>query len=55
MRFGLLQVKLAIINIIHNFRLKPSAETNYPIEIDPLSFIARPLNGAWVHFENISN
>lgn len=55
MRFGLLQVKLAIVNVLQNFKIKPSAKSNYPLDVDPSSFIARPLNGAWVHFENISN
>lgn len=52
-RFALLQVKLAIVNVLQHFRLKPSPKSKYPAELDPTFFISRPKGGAWVQIEAI--
>ncbi|CRK99482.1 CLUMA_CG012801, isoform A [Clunio marinus] len=42
MRLGLLQIKLAIALMIHNFDIFPSENSVYPIKIDPATLIHAP-------------
>ncbi|XP_037973302.2 cytochrome P450 6j1 [Plutella xylostella] len=49
-RFGLLQSKIAIIKIVANFHITPSAKSKYPTKVDPAVFLLRrPEGGAWVN------
>lgn len=55
MRFGLLQVKLAIALLLHNYVFTPCAKTDFPIEIDPATIIHAPLGGVVLNIKRISS
>ena len=48
MRFALLELKLALANIVKKFILMPSEKTEEPIEIDPRAGIPYPKKGLYV-------
>lgn len=52
-RFGLLQVKVAIVSIVSEFRLSVNKKTNEPIQFDPKSFLTAPIGGLWLDYEKI--
>lgn len=47
MRFGMLQVKVAIVEILRNFELKENAKTRLPQNFEPGNFMLVPLCGVW--------
>lgn len=49
-RFGLIQMKLGLINILKEFKVVPNQKTKTPLEIDPLYFITSAKGGLWVDF-----
>ena len=51
MRFALLEIKLAIANIVRNFTLLPSDKTTEPLELDPVSGVAWVKNGLYIKVE----
>ena len=51
MRFALLEIKLAIANIVRNFTLFPSNKTTEPLELDPVSGVAWVKNGLYIRVE----
>ena len=51
MRFALLEIKLAIANIVRNFTLFPSDKTTEPLELDPVSGVAWVKNGLYIRVE----
>lgn len=50
MRFGILQVKIAIVEILRNFDLKASPKSNLKHVYDPANFLLPSLNGVWAEF-----
>lgn len=53
MKFGTLQVKVAIIELIRNFEVKPNAKTQFPGVYDPTSFLLTQVGGIWGDFVTI--
>ncbi|XP_044009986.1 probable cytochrome P450 6a14 [Aphidius gifuensis] len=53
LRFAHYQVKLGIIKVLKNYRVKPSKSTVVPYEIDKGSFFLSPKNGIHLVFEPI--
>lgn len=50
MRFGLIQIKVALINIVQSFRVKLSLK-HKPIQLDPRSPLSSPKDGILLQFE----
>ena len=51
MRFALLEMKLAVANIVRSFNLLPSSKTKEPLETDPKGAIAYPKLGLYIKAE----
>lgn len=52
-RFGIMQVKVGIVNVIKNFEVIVNGKTKEPIQIDPKSFLNTALGGLWLNFKEI--
>lgn len=50
MRYGTLQVKVAIVELIRNFIFKPNTKTQMPCVYDPSEFLLSQIGGLWVNF-----
>jgi len=48
MRFGLLQVKLALVTILSRFKVEMSAKTLNPMKFDPKSLVPFPEGGLYL-------
>lgn len=48
MRFGLLQVKAAVVEIVRNFSLTVNAKTQSPVVFDATNILLLPKGGNWV-------
>ena len=53
MRFALLEIKLALANIVRNFTLIPSEKTQEPLELDPKAQITYVKNGLYIKAERL--
>ncbi|XP_070493933.1 cytochrome P450 6a2-like [Chironomus tepperi] len=53
MRFGLMNVKFALVTIIKNFKVIPDARMKYPFELNPVSTQMEPKGGFWLKFQKI--
>lgn len=53
MRFGVMQVKTAIIELINNFELSVNSKTHEPYVTDPTNFNLMPTGGMWLNFKAI--
>ena len=51
MRFALLQMKLALVRILTNFKIETCSKTVEKLEIDPQSRSGQPKGGFWVKLE----
>ena len=51
MRFALLQLKMAIIRIVSNFKILPCAKTVDKLVMAPGSTSGQPIGGMWVKIE----
>ncbi|GAB0089288.1 hypothetical protein DMENIID0001_038070 [Sergentomyia squamirostris] len=52
-RFTLDAVKIAIANLLLNYKFTPSANTKYPIEYEVASCLLSPKGGCWVKIDKI--
>nr|QZM07450.1 cytochrome P450 monooxygenase CYP347AE1 [Lasioderma serricorne] len=50
-KFGLLQMKLGIMNVVSNFKMEVGEKTKRPLEIDPSFFLMATKGGIWVRFK----
>lgn len=50
MKYGLLQVKVAVVELIRNFLFIPNAKTQSPGVYDPANFLLSKLGGLWADF-----
>lgn len=50
MRFGMTQVKAAVMSVVKNFKITVSPNQK-PFELDPLSFLNLPKNGLLLNFQ----
>jgi cytochrome P450 len=53
MRFGLMQVKIAIVKLLINFKFLPSSKTSKPMKFKPNAVLQSPLNGVWLKLERL--
>jgi cytochrome P450 family 6 len=53
MRYGLLQVKVAIGILLQNYTFSPSDRTDFPIKIDPSTLILAPLGKVWLKISKL--
>jgi hypothetical protein len=53
-RFGLMQSKMAIVKIIQNFEISPSATMKSPIKFVPSSPFLSPLGGILLDFKTLN-
>ncbi|XP_011866377.1 PREDICTED: cytochrome P450 6k1-like [Vollenhovia emeryi] len=54
-RFGLLQAKLTLLQILSKYEVIPCAKTSIPVEIDPRGAMTVPLNGViYLNFRKIN-
>ena len=53
MRFALLEMKLALANIVRKFMLLPSEKTKEPLELDPNAQIAYVKHGLYIKAEKL--
>ena len=51
MRFALLEIKLALANIVRRYNLIPSSKTVEPIQIDPQGILAYAKDGIYMKVE----
>ena len=51
MRFALLEIKLALANIVRRYNLIPSSKTVEPIRIDPEGTLAYAKDGIYMKIE----
>jgi len=51
MRFALLEMKLALANIVRRYTLQPSEKTKEPLVTDPMASIAYPKGGLYMKLE----
>ena len=51
MRFALLEIKLALANIVQRYNLMPSSKTVEPIQIDPNGTLAYAKDGIYMKIE----
>ncbi|GAB0089332.1 Cytochrome P450 [Sergentomyia squamirostris] len=53
LRFGMMQVKIGLANLLLNYNFTPSVNTKYPIEYDMESSLLSPKGGCWVKINKI--
>ncbi|XP_060535269.1 cytochrome P450 6a8-like isoform X2 [Cylas formicarius] len=54
-RFGLLQVKVGILEIIRNFELSLRSSSSATLEHATETFVPSPKDGVWVHLKRLNN
>ncbi|GJQ81595.1 hypothetical protein Trydic_g9970 [Trypoxylus dichotomus] len=54
-RFGITQVKMAIVSIVKNFELRVNKKTKVPLKLDPLEFFPVVKGGVWINFYGLKN
>ncbi|KAG5669757.1 hypothetical protein PVAND_000051 [Polypedilum vanderplanki] len=54
-RFGYMQTKIGLIQLILNFKFSPSANTTIPMKFQAKSQILSPINDMWLNIEKIQN
>lgn len=53
MRFALMQMKAALVELIRNYEVTVNKKTKVPFVYDPANFLLMPLGGIWVDFKPI--
>lgn len=54
MRFGTLQSKAAIAEIIQHFEITVNPKTKEPLVTDPQAMFSMPVGGLWLNFKSLS-
>lgn len=55
MRYGMMQVKVAIVELVRNFALKTNPKTQQPAVFDPENFLLSQVGGLWADFVPIKH
>lgn len=53
-RLGILQVKLGVAYILHNYEISLNERTKLPLEYEPNNALTAPLGGIWLNFKKIN-
>ncbi|XP_050069633.1 probable cytochrome P450 6a14 [Anopheles maculipalpis] len=53
LRFGVMQTKVGLINLLRKFRFSPSARTPERVEFDPKMFTLSPIGGNYLKVEKV--
>lgn len=53
LRFGLMQTKVGLIQLLTNFRFSPSAKTSIPMTYLPRAPLLCPVNDMWLTVEKL--
>jgi len=53
LRFGLMQTKIGLINLLTNFKFSPSARTTIPMEFLPRSPLLSPNDDMWLKIQKL--
>ncbi|KAG5667306.1 hypothetical protein PVAND_015292 [Polypedilum vanderplanki] len=53
LRFGQMQSKIGIVNLIKNFRILPCSKTIIPMKFSPTAAFQSPVGGMWLKFEKL--
>lgn len=48
-----MQIKIGLITLLKNFKIKISEKTETPLKLDAKSFITSPNGGVWIDLEPI--
>nr|ANS06318.1 cytochrome P450 [Agasicles hygrophila]AZR39417.1 cytochrome P450 [Agasicles hygrophila] len=54
-KFGLVQLKVGIANIINNFKITFNTKTRYPLKYDPHYIIMVAVGGIWLDFHKLDD
>lgn len=54
-RFGLLQIKVALVKIIKNYQVSLNKKTTPDFRFDPWQLILRKSGDVWINLEKIAN
>ncbi|KAF2885942.1 hypothetical protein ILUMI_20231, partial [Ignelater luminosus] len=49
-RFGIMQVKIALAYLIHNFDIRFNKKTKVPLEINPQYFVLKAKDNIWLNY-----
>jgi cytochrome P450 family 6 len=55
LRFGLLQVKLALVFLLSKFKFSVCEKTELPIKLDPKAVITAAVSGIWLRINKRSD
>lgn len=53
-RFGILQVRIALVKLLQQFEVSTCSKTPIPMKYNPSRLLLAPINGIWLKFEKIS-
>jgi cytochrome P450 family 6 len=53
LRFGLMQTKIGLIELLTNFKFSPSSQTTIPMDFLPSAPLLCPINDMWLKVEKL--
>lgn len=53
-RFGMLQLKLGLAHILHNYEITLNKKTKVPIKYETTNPLTSPVGGIWLNFKRIN-
>lgn len=53
LRFGLMQTKIGLIELLTNFKFSPSPKTTIPMEFTPSAPLLAPINDMWLQVDKL--
>lgn len=53
LRFGMMQTKVGLINLLKNFKFSVNAKTQEPLVMTPESFVLSATGGMWLDVEQL--
>ncbi|XP_055697201.1 cytochrome P450 6a9-like [Phlebotomus papatasi] len=54
MRFGMMQTRVGLANLLSKYRVKTSPKTPIPMVMDPQTVVLSPKGGMWLHVEKVN-
>lgn len=53
-RFGILQIKIALVKLLLNFEFSMASKTSTPIKYNPARLLLAPTDAIWLNIQKIS-